>query len=404
MLQNDIINDSHPQIYTVTELNAQTRQLLEQHFSNAWVSGEISNVSHPSSGHVYFTLKDKGAQVRCALFRMNRRRIAFPIENGIQVNAYAKVSLYEPRGDYQLIVTSLEEAGDGLLQRQYEMLKKRLEAEGLFEAVHKKPLPQSPQTVGVITSATGAAIRDVIRVFARRSPNTKLIIYPTQVQGHTAAASLTTAVKLATARNECDALLITRGGGSLEDLFCFNDETLARAIFDCPMPTISAVGHEVDFTISDFVADHRAATPSAGAEILSQDQTAHQATLQHYRERLILRMRLLIQEKQHHLAQWQTRLPNPVQHLRESAQLCDQLEIRLKQGIAQRLKTHNTRFSHLCVTLNALSPLNTLGRGYAIVRNATSRDVISSPSDCPPNTKINIQFKTGTLTATTTEP
>ncbi|CCP01603.1 exodeoxyribonuclease VII large subunit [Erwinia amylovora Ea644] len=250
-------------IFTVSRLNSTVRKLLELEMGQVWLSAEISNFSQPSSGHWYFTLKDDSAQVRCAMFRNGNRRVTFRPQNGQQVLVRATITLYEPRGDYQLIAESMLPAGDGLLQQQFEQLKQRLMAEGLFEQRHKQPLPDPARQVGVITSASGAALHDVLRVLQRRDPSLPVVIYPTPVQGAEAPPGIVRAIELANARNECDVLIVGRGGGSLEDLWSFNDERVARAIFASRIPIVSAVGHETDVTIADFVADLRAPTLAA---------------------------------------------------------------------------------------------------------------------------------------------
>src|SRR5471032_2468606 len=254
---------SSPPIFTVSRLNQTVRQLLENEMGQVWLSGEISNFSQPSSGHWYFTLKDDRAQVKCAMFRNTNRRTTFRPQNGQQVLVRATITLYEPRGDYQLIAESMQEAGDGLLQQKFDLLKQQLAAEGLFDAQFKQPLPSPAKCVGVITSSSGAALHDVLNVLKRRDPSLPVIIYPTAVQGVDAPMQIVRAIQLANAREEVDILIVGRGGGSLEDLWSFNDERVARAIFASRIPIVSAVGHETDVTIADFVADLRAPTPSA---------------------------------------------------------------------------------------------------------------------------------------------
>src|SRR5476651_2522845 len=259
---------SSPPIFTVSRLNQTVRQLLENEMGQVWLSGEISNFSQPSSGHWYFTLKDDRAQVKCAMFRNTNRRTTFRPQNGQQVLVRATITLYEPRGDYQLIAESMQEAGDGLLQQKFDLLKQQLAAEGLFDAQFKQALPSPAKSVGVITSASGAALHDVLNVLKRRDPSLPVIIYPTSVQGVDAPMQIVRAIELANAREEVDVLIVGRGGGSLEDLWSFNDERVARAIFASRIPIVSAVGHETDVTIADFVADLRAPTPSAAAELV----------------------------------------------------------------------------------------------------------------------------------------
>jgi exodeoxyribonuclease VII large subunit len=258
-------------VYSVSRLNREARVLLERGFGTLWLEAEISNFSRPSSGHWYFCLKDAAAQVRCAMFRQRNMLCAFTARDGQKVLVRARIGLYEPRGEFQLIVDHLEDAGLGALQRQFEELRARLAAEGLFATARKRPLPTLPKRIGVITSPTGAAVRDILHVLARRFPAVAVLIYPVAVQGAQAPAELVAALKTAAARQECDVLILARGGGSLEDLWAFNDEKLARAIVASPIPVISGVGHEVDFTIADFAADVRAPTPSAAAELVVPD-------------------------------------------------------------------------------------------------------------------------------------
>ncbi|MBV7387410.1 exodeoxyribonuclease VII large subunit [Pasteurellaceae bacterium TAE3-ERU1] len=261
-------------IYSVSQLNQRAKNVLESQLGRVWLTGEISNFVQPISGHWYLTLKDEQAQVRCAMFRNTNARVTFRPENGMQVLVRAQVSMYAPRGDYQLIIDSMQPAGDGLLQQKFDKLKRTLAAEGLFDQQFKQSLPHFCNTVGVVTSKSGAALHDILNILARRSPMTRVIIYPTQVQGQSAASEIAEAIALANARDEVDVLIVGRGGGSLEDLWCFNEEVVARAIFASRLPIISAVGHETDVTIADFVADLRAPTPSAAAELVSQDKQA----------------------------------------------------------------------------------------------------------------------------------
>src|SRR5210317_372961 len=257
---------------SVSQLNRKARTLLEQGIARLWVEGEISNMSRPASGHIYFSLKDEAAQVSAAWFRQRQHGPAIGFRNGDKVLAYGRVSIYEARGNYQLIIEQMEPAGEGVLKQRFDALKKKLLAEGLFAEERKRELPALPSRIGVITSPSGAAIRDIVSVLGRRFPAVPVIIYPAAVQGEAAPGELMAALDTAIRRDECDVLIIGRGGGSLEDLWAFNDEALARAIADCPIPIVSAVGHEVDFTISDFVADVRAPTPSGAAEIVVPSQ------------------------------------------------------------------------------------------------------------------------------------
>ncbi|MDE2196596.1 MAG: exodeoxyribonuclease VII large subunit, partial [Gammaproteobacteria bacterium] len=260
------------QVFSVSRLNHEARALLEGGFPLLWVEGELSNLSRPASGHLYFSLKDAAAQVRCALFRNRATLLRCKPAEGMQVLVRARVSLYEPRGDFQLIVEHMEDAGHGALQRAFEQLRQKLAGEGLFDPAHKKPLPAMPGIIGVVTSPSGAALRDILSVIRRRQPSARVILYPAPVQGEGAGAKLAAMIRTASARAECDVLIIARGGGSLEDLWAFNEEAVARAIHACALPIISGVGHEIDFTIADFVADARAPTPTAAAELVTPDR------------------------------------------------------------------------------------------------------------------------------------
>jgi exodeoxyribonuclease VII large subunit len=269
--QSSLASRPVKEIYPVSRLVREARSVLEGSFPLIWVEGEISNLAMPASGHIYFTLKDEAAQVRCAMFRTRNRNLRFTPKSGQQVLLRVRVTLYEGRGEFQCVVEHMEEAGSGVLQRAYDALKHRLGDEGLFDSAHKKPLPSMPQSIGVVSSPDGAAVHDILTVLARRFPAVNVIVYPVVVQGNDSAKQITQAIKQAEKRKECDVLIVGRGGGSLEDLWSFNDEQLARTIFNCSLPIISAVGHEVDFTIADFVADVRAATPSAAAELAVPD-------------------------------------------------------------------------------------------------------------------------------------
>ena len=400
------------EVYSVSRLNREARALLEGSLPLLWVEGEISNLARPGSGHMYFTLKDAQAQVRCAMFRMRNMHLKFAPENGMQVLARARVSLYEGRGEFQLLVDHLEPAGDGLLRLAFERLKHKLAAEGLFAEAQKKPIPKFPGCIGVITSPTGAAIRDILSVLKRRFPAIPVIVYPVPVQGDTAAPQIAAMIRRADLRRECDVLILSRGGGSLEDLWPFNEETVARAIYACDTPIVSGVGHEIDFTIADFVADLRAPTPSAAAELVSPD--AHQ-WLRHFamlESRLLAAMKQRLARRREQMTWLSRRLVHPGRRLLELAQRLDdlnlrlagaarnaiqdrrlrlatlsarlqqmnpghtlrlhlqhsaQLQRRLVQAMQQRLLRDQARLGALSRALGAVSPLATLDRGYAIV-------------------------------------
>ena len=402
-----------PSIYTVSRLNQSVRLLLEREMGQVWISGEISNFSQPSSGHWYFTLKDDTAQVRCAMFRNSNRRVTFRPQHGQQVLVRANITLYEPRGDYQIIVESMQPAGEGLLQQKYEQLKAKLQAEGLFDQQHKQSLPSPAHCVGVITSKTGAALHDILHVLKRRDPSLPVIIYPTAVQGDDAPGQIVRAIELANARQECDVLIVGRGGGSLEDLWSFNDERVARAIFASAIPVVSAVGHETDVTIADFIADLRAPTPSAAAEMVSRNQQEllrqilsaqqrlgmamdyflanrsrrftqiyHRLQQQHPQlrlarqqtalERLNQRMNVAIDGQLKRTSQRQSRLlqrlnqQNPQPRIHRAQTRIQQLEYRLAENVRSRLSATRERFGNAVTHLEAVSPLSTLARGYSI--------------------------------------
>jgi len=403
-------------IYSVSQLNQSVRLMLENQLGAVWLTGEISNFSQPVSGHWYLSLKDENAQVRCAMFRMKNLRVSFRPTNGMQVLVRANVSLYEPRGDYQLIIESMHLAGEGLLMQQFEALKLKLAAEGLFAQHLKKNLPHFSKAVGIITSKTGAALQDILHILQRRDPSLKIIIYPTAVQGKDAATDIAQMIELANQRQEVDVLIVSRGGGSLEDLWCFNEEMVARAIFHSHLPVISAVGHETDVTIADFVADVRAPTPSAAAELVSRNQTELLQQLQYRRQRLEIALDRLFAEKQQKLRHLSLRLHNqhPQAQLRIQQQLITQLSHRLQQTLRHhwqktaenltalsmrlyknplplrlqqyeqqlaqlkvRLNSHmnltlslqQKQLAHLCGKLDSLSPLKVLARGYSITQN-----------------------------------
>lgn len=400
-------------IYSVSQLNQSVRQLLELQIGKIWLNAEISNFSQPASGHWYFTLKDEKAQLRAAMFRGQNIRVNFRPQNGQQVLVRATVTMYEPRGEYQLIIENMQPAGDGLLQQQFEILKQRLSAEGLFAQHYKQALPMPAKRLGVITSATGAALHDILNILKRRDPSLPVIIYPTAVQGEDAPRQIIRAIQLANHRQECDVLIVGRGGGSLEDLWAFNDERVARAIFASQLPIIAAVGHETDVTIADFVADLRAPTPSAAAELVSRNQQELLRLLLEQKQRLEMAMdyfmarklrvfsqlqhklqqqhpELRITRQHNYLIQLQQKLVNATQqylqqinrqqyNLEQRLILCDprpqlqncrqryiQQQFQLKQLITQILSQYREKFSVSCSRLEAVSPLATLARGYSI--------------------------------------
>src|SRR3990167_3651168 len=319
------------EIYTVSRLNNEARSLLESSFPFLWIEGEISNFAAPHSGHWYFSLKDAAAQVRCAMFKGHQRQLNFIPKDGLHILLRARVSLYENRGEFQLIAEYMEERGEGKLRRAFEILKKKLEAAGLFDLAHKKPLPLFPQQIGVITSSTGAAIRDILTVLKRRYTCAFVIIYPSLVQGANAASTIIQAIQTANQRNECDVLILARGGGSLEDLWPFNEENVAYAIYQSKLPIMTGIGHEVDFTIADFVADKRAPTPSAAAEIVTPNKIELLQILNRDKQQFLKLLKQQFTANKQHLSWIQKQLyqQHPKRRLAERAQHVDFCELTL---------------------------------------------------------------------------
>ncbi|WP_137971103.1 exodeoxyribonuclease VII large subunit [Pseudomonas sp. F(2018)] len=348
---------------SVSQLNNRARLLLEDVFAQVWVEGEISNLAKPASGHLYFTLKDSQAQVRCALFRQNAARVRQALRDGLAVKVRGKVSLFEGRGDYQLILDTVEPAGDGALRLAFEALKEKLSAEGLFASERKRTLPAHPQRIGIVSSPTGAVIRDIISVFRRRAPQVALTLIPTAVQGREATAQIVRGLQLAD-RAGFDAIILARGGGSLEDLWCFNEEAVARAVAACVTPIVSAVGHETDVSISDFVADVRAPTPSAAAELLAPDSSDLQRRLDGLSRRLALTLQTRLSREQLRLESLTRRLRHPGERLRQQAQHLDDLDMRLRRAFTQQSTSRHERLARLEGRLNAQHP----GRALALLR------------------------------------
>ncbi len=388
-------------IYSVARLNREARQLLEAGLPACWIEGELSNLARPGSGHWYFTLKDEVAQVRCAMFRGANARVRVAPRDGLLVLVRARVSLYEARGEFQLIVESLEEAGEGALRRRFEELKAQLAAEGLFDASLKRPLPPLPRRIGVVTSPTGAAIRDILQILARRFPAVAVLIYPVRVQGAGAAAEIAAAIGLASRRADADVLILARGGGSLEDLWAFNEEIVARAIRNSAIPVVAGIGHEVDVTIADFAADLRAPTPSGAAELVVPDRAEWLRRLATTRERLAALWRRRAAQGRERLG-WLVRrleLNHPRARLTARAQRLDELEVRLERALRRELATAGARLAAAARTLNAVSPLATLERGYAIVAHADGR-VVKRAADVSAGETVRARTADGSFTAT----
>ncbi|HEY2677363.1 MAG TPA: exodeoxyribonuclease VII large subunit [Steroidobacteraceae bacterium] len=432
-------------IYSVSRLNREVRVLLERGFGPLWLEAEISNLARPSSGHWYFSLKDATAQVRCCMFRQRNMLCAFAPKDGQKVLVRARIGLYEPRGEYQLVIDHMEDSGLGALKRQFEELSAKLAAEGLFAPERKRSLPMLPKRIGVITSPSGAAIRDILHVLARRFAAVPVLIYPVAVQGAAAAAEILAAVRTAGRRAECDVLILARGGGSLEDLWAFNDEALARAIAASPIPIVSGIGHEIDFTIADFAADVRAPTPSAAAEIAVPDGEEWLASIRRLGQRLKRAMRRRVESEGERLRWLMGRASqvSPTARLAQQGQRLDELEQRLSRALRQivsdrraalgekrsrlwqlspvarvrgtaarhaalfarlraaglrQLHVARERLSPLVRTLNAVSPLATLDRGYAIVSSDTG-GILRNAADAAPGSLIEARLATGKIRA-----
>jgi exodeoxyribonuclease VII large subunit len=355
-------------IYTVTTLTRQIKEVLETSFPRLWVEGEISNFKQHSSGHLYFTLKDEGAQIRCAMWRFKAGELLFRLEDGLKVIVEADVQVYERSGNYQLIVQQLQPAGIGDLQLAFEQLKKKLFEEGLFEESHKKPIPLYPERIGVITSPTGAAIRDIISVVSRRFPAVQLILYPVRVQGEGATREIAQAIRDFNEYGQVDVLIVGRGGGSLEDLWAFNEEAVARAINDSELPVISAVGHEVDFSISDFVADRRAPTPSAAAEMVVRDRQELLGVMAYYHERFTNSLQQRIGQYRETIKSitrsYAFRRPEDI--IYQKIQRLDEISRNIVIAMLHQLVMKNQRLGNIRQQLRALSPLEVLRRGYSI--------------------------------------
>lgn len=398
------IDHTKQTILTVSQFNQLAHGLLKDFFPTIWVEGEISNFIRAGSKHWYFSLKDSSAQIRCVMFYSNQRTIKFQPENGMHIVVRGAASLYENRGDFQLIIDYLEELGFGALQRAFEQLKTKLQKEGLFDESRKKTLPILPQHIGVITSPTGAAIHDVLSVLKRRFPIATVTIYPTSVQGEEAAGQIVKAIQTANLKQECNVLLLCRGGGSIEDLWPFNEEIVARAIFNSAIPIISGVGHEVDFTIADFVADCRAPTPSAAAELAVPDQQKLIQQLHAYRQQLGQTIDKKIKQYQLRLNWLNIRVTqnNPKNRLQQQAQRLDQLVLILFNRFSKLFENKKQQLLSLTRTLEAISPFTTLKRGYAVVYDKHGSIVQNSKSS-QVGEKIKIQLADGQLHCTVDE-
>ncbi len=434
-------------VLTVSEVTERIKIVLEDTFFDIWVEGEISNLRTPSSGHTYLTLKDEHSQLRAVLFKMQRRYLRFDPKDGMQVLARGRISLYEPRGEYQLVMDYMEPKGIGALQIAFEQLKERLAREGLFDPAHKKPLPLLPQCIGIVTSPTGAVIRDMLQILRRRFRNLHVCIHPVRVQGDGAAEEIARAIEVLNRYPDVDVIIVARGGGSLEDLWAFNEETVARAIYQSMIPVVSAVGHEIDYTIADFVADVRAPTPSAAAELVTRSKSDLQAGLQGIAGRLERAVRHRFEGLRSRLEACRQRrvLSDPGASLRVREQRLDEVSARLERSLRARVRiasdaTHRyeaalahltpltrlrmlqerlaaverrlaaaehvrlqhegERIERLTATLHALSPLAVLGRGYSICRSQLAGKIIREASAVTPGTHVDVTLWRGSLQCT----
>jgi exodeoxyribonuclease VII large subunit len=374
-------SNSERPILTVSELLRSVRDTLERRFPLLWVRGELSNLNYAASGHCYFTLKDRGAQVDCVMYRSRAQAFDASLREGMQVEAQVLVSLYEPRGRFQLTVENLRPAGLGPLYERFLRLKEKLEREGVFDPAAKRPLPPYPRTIGVITSRAAAALRDVLTTLARRNPAVRIIVYPAPVQGEGAAGRIAAMLATASARAECDVLLLVRGGGSIEDLWSFNEERVARAIRACAIPVIVGVGHETDFTIADFAADRRAPTPTAAAELATPSRAELAAGVAQYLRSLTREMRRRLQYAAQALDGCTKRLVHPAERLRRSGERLTQLRTRLAFALGHRVHRCSSHLERLQASLAGLDPQAVLARGYSITRNSAGevlRDAVQA--------------------------
>lgn len=366
------------QAYSISEVNIYIKNMFmkDRFLSNIYVKGEVSNCKYHTSGHIYFTLKDSLGQLACVMFAGQRRGLTFRLEEGQSVIALGSINVYERDGKYQLYASEIVLDGQGALYEKYERLKKALEEEGLFDVSHKKPIPQFPRKVGIVTASTGAAIQDIINISKRRNPYVQLILYPAQVQGQGSAQSIAKGIEVLD-KLGLDTIIVGRGGGSIEDLWAFNEEPVARAIYNCNTPVISAVGHETDFTIADFVSDLRAPTPSAAAELAVNDYTVFISTFSEYKRKLNRELRQLISAKQSKVKEYKLRLyyASPAYQIKQKRQFIIEAEQKLQSFMNQRIKENRHKLELYITKLEGLSPLSKLSKGYALVVGEDNKPV-----------------------------
>lgn len=396
--------DWRAQVPTVSQLTRRLRGHLENSFFDVWVKGEVSNFRKPASGHVYFCLKDATAQLKAVMFRMSFSKLKFQVQDGMEILLHGKITVYEARGEYQMVADTMEPVGVGALQLAFEQLKQKLAKEGLFDPRHKKKLPALPRRIGIVTSPTGAAVKDILKVLSRRFPDRDVVIFPASVQGEKAQGEICRALELAARWNterpdrKLDVLIVGRGGGSLEDLWCFNEESVARAIFQCPIPLVSAVGHEIDFTIADFVADVRAPTPSAAAEMIVPCKSDLVDRVGYHRSRLHLLMTKRLEQCRLHLGHLGQRLVDPRQKIRVLRQSFTLLSEKLGIAMRTRLKLARQRLTADAAMLHSLSPLEVLARGYALSRKADG-SLLQTVKDVRPGDRMTTRVVDGTITS-----
>jgi len=384
-------------ILTVTQLTERIKHLLEGTFPDVWVEGEISNLTVPQSGHVYFTLKDQQSQIKAVLFRSSQRHLKFTLQHGMQVICRGRISVYDPRGEYQVIVEYVEPKGVGALQKAFEELKDRLEKEGLFDRERKKSLPLLPRRIGIVTSPTGAAIRDILRVIKRRHPKMEILIYPVPVQGADAAPSIVEAIGYFNSEKNVDVVIVGRGGGSLEDLWAFNEEPVARAIFASRIPIISAVGHETDYTIADFVADLRAPTPSAAAEIVVESEAHLREAVITLQARLASAVRQDLEQLRASVRHALRLLADPRKRLEQFSQRVDELYTRLGLGLRHHVRRDRALLTSLAGSLDHLNPLSILSRGYSVTRKMPGGMILKDASHIKPGDLISTRLHKGEI-------
>ena len=392
-------NLSPSKVITVTELNRMARNVLEQSFPLFWVTGEVSNFTRAASGHWYFSLKDAGAQVRCVMFKGRNSYVDFLPREGDKIEARCTVTLYEARGDFQLTVEFVQRAGLGALFEAFERLKNKLAQEGLFDESGKLPIPKHPKQIGIVTSADAAALRDVLTTLRRRMPNIPVIIYPTPVQGKGVAELIANAINTANARAECDVLIICRGGGSIEDLWQFNEEVVARAVANCAIPAVSGVGHETDFTICDFVADIRAATPTAAAELVTPSRDALLSSLRQLKMHLSRSLQFALNQRAQALDYLSRRLISPTQQIEQQKFQLAQITRHLQNAALQLLNARQQNLLRLSQNLQHLNPQAVLTRGYAFVQDKNGV-IVGSSAQLAKNDQVKLTFGAGSAEAT----